>query len=168
MGLDHRVMEISPDHATTHPHHRTLVWIDSRQAVIVRWDGAARFIRLESDVPAHRRSTGHVAHNPMIRQGGGGGRQEAGERHRLEHLHRFISQVEARLAPDDEIEILGPGTVRERLAHLVETNDRHRGRPHRVCTHPTGPLTEAQLVALLREAAGDPPRRGGKGAPGFS
>lgn len=161
-------MDTTLDHATTVPRQRTLVWIDSRQAVILRWDGAARFIRIESDVPAHRRSTGHVAHDPWIRQGGGGSRQEAGERHRLEHLHQFVSQVEARLEPNDEIEILGPGTVRERLAHLVETNDRRRGRPRRVCTHPTGPLTEAQLVALVREAAGDPPRRGREGSPGYS
>ncbi len=161
-------MDPSLDGTPSVPRQRTLVWIDSRQAVIVRWDGAARFIRIESDVPAHHRSTGHVAHNPLIRQGGGGVRQEAGERHRLEHLHRFISQVEARLAPEDEIEILGPGTVRERLAHLVETNDQHRGRPRHVCTHSTGPLTEAQLVALVREAAGDPPRRGREGSPGYS
>ncbi len=161
-------MDTTLDHPTTVPRQRTLVWIDSRQAVIVRWDGAARFIRIESDVPAHRRSTGHVAHNPWIRQGGGGSPQEAGERHRLEHLHRFISQVEARLEPEDEIEILGPGTVRERLAHLVETNDQRRGRPRRVRTHPAGPLTEAQLVALVRDAAGDPPGRGREGSPGYT
>lgn len=161
-------MDTAMEHATTLLHQRTLVWIDAREAVIVRWDGAARFIRIESDVPAHRRATGHVAHDPLIRQGGGGSQQEAGERHRLEHLRRFIAQVEGRLEPHDEIEILGPGTVRERLAHLVETNDRRHGRPRHVCTHSTGPLTEAQLVALVREAAGDPPPRGRQGSPGNS
>jgi hypothetical protein len=161
-------MDATPERTSATARQRTLVWIDSEQAVIVRWNGAAKFIRIESDVPAHHRSTGHVAHDPMIRRGGGGGvRQEAGEGHRLEHLHRFISQVEARLGPEDEIEILGSGTVRERLAHLVETNDQRRGRPRHVWTHATGPLTDAQLVALLREAAGDPPRRGREGAPGF-
>ncbi len=159
-------MDATFDSTSASPHPRTLVWIDSQQAVIVRWNGAAKFIRIESDVPAHRRSTGNVAHDPLVRQGGGGARQEAGERHRLERLHRFVSQVEARLAPEDEIEILGPGTVRERLAYLVQTNDQRRGRPRHVSTHGTGPLSEAQLVALVREAAGDSPRRGREGAPG--
>lgn len=151
------------DRTSATPRPRTVVWIDWEQAVIVRSNGAAKFIRIESDVPTLRRSTGHVAHDPVVRQGGGA-RQEAGERHRLEHLHRFISQVEARLAPEDEVEILGPGTVRVRLAYLVETNDQRRGRPRHVSTHATGPLSEAQLVALVREAAGDSPRRGREGA----
>jgi len=161
-------METQPDRTTAAHRQRTLVWIDTEQAVIVRWDGAAKFIRLESDVPAHRRSTGHVAHEPLVRLGGGGRRQEAGERHRLEHLHRFISEVEARLAPDDEIEILGPGTLRERLARLVETNDRRHGRMRHICSYPTGQLTDAQLVALVREAASESPHRGREGSPGCS
>ena len=144
-------METQADRATTTSRQRTLVWIDPQQAVIVRWDGAAKFIRIESDVPAHRRGID----------------QEAGGQYRLEHLHRFISQVEARLGPGDELEILGPGTLRERLAHLVETNDRQRGRLRHVCSYPTGPLTDAQLVALVREAA-EPPRPDREGAPGCS
>jgi hypothetical protein len=47
------------DHETRRPS--TLVWIDSREAIIVRWlDGTARLERLESEVPAHHRATGHV------------------------------------------------------------------------------------------------------------
>lgn len=39
----------------------TLVWIDAREAILVRRvDGASRYDRVESEVPAHHRATGHV------------------------------------------------------------------------------------------------------------
>jgi len=161
-------MDATWQRTTSERPPRTIVWIDAHEAVIVRWDGAAKFIRIPSAVPAHRRSTGRVAHDPMTRHGGGGSPQEAGERHRQEHLHQFIAQVEARLRNGDDIEIVGPGTVRERLARLVATNDQRRGRRRLVETRAAGPLTESKLVALVREAAGDPPARGREGAPGFN
>lgn len=94
----------------------TLVWIDAREAVIVRWQhDRPRLERVESEVPAHHRATGHVRHDPGVRHGGGGPPQTAGEPHRLEHLDRFVEQIANRLPPGDDLLILGPGTVRERL-----------------------------------------------------
>lgn len=139
---------------------RTIVWIDAEQALIVRWDGAARFLRIESEVPPHRRSTGHVRHEASPQVGGAASPRTQGEQHRQEHLRHFLSQVERRLEPGELIEIVGPGTVRERLARQVDASDRRRGRPPRVVTHAAGPLTEAQLVALVRAAAGDAAPRG--------
>lgn len=142
------------------PHDRpvTLVWIDAREARIVRWvDDAAQVERIESDVPSHRKSSGHVRHDPSIRPGGGGGTAAtAGEPRRLEHLTRFLETVAARL-PDGDLELIGPGTTHEHLAQVVRDADR-RGARH-IETAASAPRTERQLVARLRQLAGHEPRR---------
>jgi hypothetical protein len=143
----------------------TLVWIDAREAVIVRWqEGRAGVERLASDVPAHHRSTGHVRHDPAVRQGGGGPPQTAGEPHRLEHLGQFIEEVASRLAPDDDLLILGPGTVHEHLERLIRERDQHHGRHRDMTCEASPPLTDRQLIARLRHMAGEDPRRRTVGA----
>jgi hypothetical protein len=143
---------------------RTLVWIDSREAVIVRWhDGDVRLERMESEVPAHHKATGHVRHDPTFRHGGGGP-QTAGEPHRLEHLKRFIDQVANRLTPGDSLLILGPGVVHERLARHVAGSDAHRRRHREIACEASRPITDRQLVARLRMFAGVEARRHTVGA----
>jgi hypothetical protein len=137
----------------------TLVWVDAREAVIVRWEhDHARIERLGSDVPAHRRSSGGVRHDPA--RHGGGVPSTAGEPHRLEHLARFIERVADRLPAEDDLLILGPGTVREHLErHVREADDRH-GRTRAITSAASGRRTEPQLVARLRAAEGTAaPRR---------
>lgn len=143
----------------------TLVWIDAREAVIVRWmDDAPHVERLESDVPAHRKSSGHVRHDPSIRPGGGGGSAAtSGEPRRLEHLARFLDAVAARV-PEGDLELIGPGTVHEHLAQVVRAAD-VRGLRH-VTTDPSAPLTHRQLVARLRHVVGHEARRRSPGARG--
>ncbi len=137
----------------------TLVWIDAREAVIVRWqDDDAQLERIDSEVPAHHRSTGHVRHDPGIRHGGGGA-QTAGEPHRLEHLERFVEAIADRLTPDDDLLIIGPGTVRERLEHHVRARDEHQRRSRIISCQPSAPLTDRQLIARFRAFAGLAPRR---------
>jgi hypothetical protein len=139
----------------------TLVWIDSREALLVRWqEGRSVFERVESEVPARHAATGHVRHDPSVRHGGGSGHlQAAAERYRLEHLRRFLADVAGRLPPDDELLILGPGTVREQLVHEIGRAD--AGRPAPTVTSEAAPrLTRRQLVARLRRLIDDePPRR---------
>lgn len=143
----------------------SLVWIDSREAVIVRWrDDHADIEHLESDVPAHHRATGHVRHDPGFRHGGGGRPQTAGEPHRLEHLDRFVGEVAERIDPDDDLLILGGGTVRERLERRLRIEDARHGRSRRLETEPSRPLTDRQLVARVRHLAGADPRRRTVGA----
>jgi hypothetical protein len=138
-----------------------LVSIDAREAVIVRWAGGASSVeRLASDVPAHRRSTGHVRHDPMTRHGGGGGApQTAGEPHRLEHLDRFVDEVAARLAADEDIVLVGHGTVHERLETRLRDLDAGARRGRRILARPADRLTERQLIAQLREHLGVGARR---------
>jgi hypothetical protein len=143
----------------------TLVWIDAREAVIVRWErDRADVERVESEVPAHRRSTGHVRHDPMVRHGGGGGSQTAGEPHRLEHLGQFVENVADRLGPDDDLLILGPGTVHERLERHIRESDEHHGRHRDISCETSPPLTDRQLIARLRHVAGADARRRTVGA----
>lgn len=138
----------------------TLVWIDAREAVIVHWDGdRAEVERMDSEVPAHHRATGHVRHDPSVRHGGGGAPQTAGEPHRLEHLERFVDQVADRLPPGDDLLILGPGVVHERLEHFVRGADEHLDRARDITCEASSRLTDRQLIARLRRFAGSDPRR---------
>ena len=145
---------------TTEP--RTLVWIDSQHAHIVRWDGSAKVTDLESEVPPHRRLGGHVSRDSELRTMG----SPAPDPHRLEHLRQYLRQVADRLEPTDAIEVIGPGTVHEHLADLLTQEDRHHGRSRVVLAGAAGPLSEPQLIARVRTAAGDPPRRGRRRATG--
>lgn len=143
-----------------------LVWIDAEEAVLVRWDREAHVDRLRSEVPARREATGHVRHDPAVRHGGGGAAQDKIERDREEHLRAFVASVAAAVDPGEEVEIVGPGTVRTDLARLLVADDRRHGRERAVIVEAARPMTERQLVARLRERIGDPalrvhPRRAG-------
>lgn len=147
--------------AVTADWPRTVIWIDSRAAILARWDGTATAVeRLHSDVPVHRRSTGHVTHNPAIPHGGGVAPQTDGEARRLEHLAQFLHEVAGRVAPYDALEVVGPGTVHERLAALLRAEDaaQHRERPVAIGAAP--PLSERQILARLRSLAGIEAPRG--------
>jgi hypothetical protein len=138
----------------------TVIWIDAAEAVIVRLRGdQTRLERVESEVPAHHRATGHVGHDPAIRHGGGGSPQTAGEPHRLEHLKRFVVDIANRLPVGDDLLILGPGVVHERLERRISASDR-RHRVHRdIACEASPPLTDRQLIARGRQFAGAEPRR---------
>ncbi|MEX1173414.1 MAG: hypothetical protein WEG56_12480 [Chloroflexota bacterium] len=137
----------------------TLVWIDRDEALIVRWDGAATIERIASEVPPHRRSTGHIRHDPTVRHGGGGVPTDRLERVQAARLAAFIREVAARIPPGDPVRIVGPGDVRQRLGRIIRAEDRRLERERAVDTQSAAPLTEPQLVAHVRELAGDPPPR---------
>jgi hypothetical protein len=137
-----------------------LVWIDAREARLLTWvDDAAQVERLASDVPAHRSSTGHVRHDPTMRHGGGGSPQDAGEPRRLERLGAFVGEVAARVPAGADVRILGPGETREHLADLLRTEDRHHGVVRDIVDEASDRLTQPQLIAILRDLVGAPPRR---------
>lgn len=144
---------------------RTLVWIDAREAFITRWvDGETSTQRLESEVPDHRKSTGHVRHEASLGYAGAGSPRTAGETHRLEHLARFVEQVAGKLPPGDALTIIGPGTVREHLERVVREADVHHHRTRTLACEASPRLTERQLVARVKLLAGDVPRRRTVGA----
>lgn len=137
-----------------------LVWIDARDATVVRWHGPGAAVqRLLSEVPAHHHATGNVRQAAPGCPGGGAQPRAAGEQHRVEHLTRFIAEVVERIPPDDDVLILGAGTVREQLTRRLVESDRHHGRSRSVRGEASGRLTERQLVARVRILAGVEPRR---------
>jgi hypothetical protein len=140
--------------------HRTLVWIDAHEAIVLSWlNDQAHVVRFESDVPDHHKSTGHIRHDSS-RHGGGGPPQTAGDPRREEHLNQFVELVTRRLPADDDLLIVGPGTVREHLERRVREHDQHQLHRRSVEVRASGPRTERQLIAELRHAVGDEaPRR---------
>ena len=135
------------------------VWIDARSATILTWGPRSTApLHLDSEVPAHSRSTGQVSTRGGERHGGTGPRS-AGEGHRLDHLRAFLAEVR-HLLPDDDLLLIGDGVVVERLAAVLRGDDAEHGRRRRIEVRRHAPLTEAQLLAELRDFAGSPPRRG--------
>ena len=147
---------------------RTLVWLDSRTAVLARWDGTDISLRhIRSDVPVHRRSTGHVtgAASSAAHAGGLAPRDD-GEARRLEHLARFLRGVADAVEPFDALVVTGLGTVPDRLATLLRDADAAGHRTREIIVTPAGHLTDRQLLARLRLLAGVtlPRRRGTRGS----
>jgi hypothetical protein len=140
-----------------------LVWIDAREAVIVRLaDREAYLERIRSDVPARHRSVGHVRHEPATRHGGGRD-ASAGEPRRLEHLEAFCRSVAERIPTTTDVVVMGPGTVR----HHLERRLRHAAgsrSTRRIEGLPAGRMTDRQLIAWLRGYVDDEPRRTTVGA----
>ena len=138
----------------------TLVWIDSEEAIIVRWADRATLERIRSDVPGRHRSTGPIRLDPSTRHGGGAG-PDAAERARRARLSAFIHDVAGHLPPDGDVLVVGPGMVRERLERDIRADDRRLGRHRHVHAAPAERLTEEELVARVRELAGEAPKRRG-------
>ena len=147
----------------------TLVWVDAREALIVRWDGHnASIERIESEVPEHRKSTGLVRRHPRydagLMSGGYGHPQTSDDTHRLEHLARFLDQVVAKIPPNAPLHVIGPGPVRDHLERSILDGDAHHHRSRSVTSEPSRRLTDRQLQARIRALAGDLPRRRTVGA----
>ena len=148
-------------HARTAEVATTLVWIDSEEAIIVRWADRATVERIRSDVPGRHRSTPHVRVDPSIRHGGGGASADLAERVRREHLRAFLEAVAEHVPETDDVTVVGPGLVRERLERNLRADDRHHGRRRQVHSAAADRLSEQELVAHVRALAGDAPRRRG-------
>ncbi len=135
---------------------RTLVWVDSRTAILARWDGTDTALRhIRSDVPVHRRSTGHVTGAASSAAHAGGlAPLGDGEARRLEHLARFLRRVADAVDPFDAVEVTGPGTVPERLATLLRDADAAARRAREISVTAADHLTDRQLLARLRVLAG--------------
>lgn len=148
-------------HARTAEAATTLVWIDSEEAIIVRWADRATVERIRSAVPGRHRSTGHLRFDPDVRHGGGGAATDSIERARLEHLRVFLADVATHIPDVDDVTVVGPGLVRERLERNLRAEDRKHGRRRHVHSAAAERLTEQELVAHVRALAGDAPYRRG-------
>ena len=134
----------------------TLVWIDTEEAIIVRWADRATVERIRSDVEGRHGSAGHLRFDPAASHDGGS-EADIAERARREHLRAFLEEVAAHVPENDDVTVVGPGLIRERLEHSLRTDDRRHGRPRHVHSAPADRLTEQELVAHVRALAGDAP-----------
>jgi hypothetical protein len=137
----------------------TLVWIDSEEAIIVRWADRATVERVRSEARDHgfREGRGPVATSG--RHGDGG--TDLAERARRDDLRLFVGDVADRVPPTDDVTVVGPGVLRGRLERTLRADDRRHGRRRQIHSAAADRLTEQELVARVRTLAGDePPRRG--------
>jgi hypothetical protein len=136
----------------------TLVWIDSREAQVVRdHAGEPSIERVMSDVPPHHRSTGHVRFDASSRHGGAA--LTSGEPRRLEHMSQFVRRVARRLPLQSDVLVIGPGTVRDRLSSQLRGQDKRSGVRRDISCEPAARLTRRQLVARYRRSMGAELRR---------
>jgi hypothetical protein len=75
-----------------------------------------------------------------------------------------VERVADSAGTDDDLLIMGPGVVHERLARRVRASDRDHGRTRIVSCRTAAPATDRQLIARLRLFAGAAPRRRTVGA----
>ena len=155
-----QLSEVRTVHAPTrHEGATTLVWIDSEEAIIVRWADRATVERIRSDVPGRHRSGDGTRIDPAERYEYGGGGDSL-ERARRGQLRRFVAGVAAHVPEADDVTVVGPGMLRERLERTLRAEDRHHGGQRHIHSAPSERLTEQELVARVRAIAGDaPPRR---------
>ncbi len=145
------------------PH--ALVWIDSHEAIVVRWaEDQARIERIVSVIPPPHPTNHHVRHDPAIRHGGGGA-SEAEASRRETYLARFLKVVTAGLPDDADLTVLGPGPTHQRLVTSVRSSDTTHRRGRWVESRTSSRKTDRQLVALLREIEGDEAPRRAAGRP---
>jgi hypothetical protein len=133
-------------------HRRTTgVWISAASATVLRWtpDGVVGREQIESLVPGRHRSTGR----PPTED------HPAGEGHRDERMRLFFAQVNAAVATEDDLLLVGDGEVVDHFAEQVRAHDRDHKAQRRVELAKSGPMSEPQLIARIREFAGSPARR---------
>jgi hypothetical protein len=137
-------------HATT-PQRTTGIWISASSATVLRWapDGVVARQQIESLVPGRHRSTGR----PPTED------HPAGEGHRDERMRVFFAQINAVVAIEDDLLLVGDGEVVDHFAEQVRAHDRDHKAQRRIGLAKSGPISEPQLIARIREFAGSPARR---------
>jgi hypothetical protein len=137
----------------------SLVWIDARRAVIATWRaGAPHIDTVAADIPPRDRSVGHVRQDPAIRHGGGQ-RQDKLDHRRADREREFLEAVTARIPATGRVDVIGSGEMHVHLARRLREAPGATASPREVTTEPAKPMTDAQVVARLRELAGHPAPR---------
>jgi hypothetical protein len=133
-----------------------LVWIDGREATIVRHRAAGPSMeRIFARQPGCPHPTGRLRRNATARHGEDW--KSAADRRREGQLEAFLTEVARRLDPDADLRVIGPGRVHDRLARQVQASDARHGRDRSVTIESAERLTARQLQARLREAVDEGP-----------
>jgi hypothetical protein len=128
----------------------TGIWISAKSATMLRWSPELTMRhRIDSQVPARRRSTGRA---PTEDHAGSEG-------HRDEAMRSFFDQIARTIHPDDDLLLVGDGGVVEHFADHIRADDVKHGHERRMEVETSGPVTERQLIARIRTFAGVPAKR---------
>ena len=132
-----------------------LVWMDTQQGMVARWQAEPQVERLESGVPPRRQAVGSVRRGPARPSGGGRVPGHGTERRHLGLLRRYFADLADRVADLDVVEVAGRGMAHEQFADLLRRLASRRAMDVEVTTRRMSkPPTEPQLVARLRELVG--------------
>lgn len=147
----------------TAPEEVGVVWIDARQAVIVRWgdDDEPVLEWVDSGVPARRKAVGSVRRGPARPTGGGRVGGHGNKNRYLDQMRYYFAEVADQIADLEHVEIAGRGLPHEEFAELLnqlaeKSNDELTVSTRSLARRPS----ERQLAARLRKLAGQSlPRR---------
>ncbi len=138
-----------------------IVWVDSRGAIVGRWEGEPAFEEIESGAPPKRRAVGSVRRGPARPFGGGRVPGSGTERQHVEEMRRFFAAVAERVADLDAVEVGGRGPAHERFAAVLDKLSEGGDGELEVTVRPLARRpSRAQMAARLRKLVGQPlPRR---------
>ncbi len=120
----------------------TLVWIDSEEAIIVRWADRATVERVRSEARDHGFHEGRGPVATSGRHGDGG--TDMAERARRDDLRLFVEDVADRVPPTDDVTVVGPGVLRGRLERTLRADDRRHSRRRQIHSAAADRLTEQE------------------------
>lgn len=144
------------DRSEVDPHRVGLVWMDTREAMIARWQGQPTVERLESGVPPKRKAVGSVRRGPARPSGGGRVPGHGTEARHLGLLRGYLADLADRMADLDVVDVAGRGMAYEQFANLLRRLASRRAMDVEVTTRRMSKRpTEPQLVARLREMVGE-------------
>jgi len=132
------------------------IWMDQSKAIIVKVRGdEASVERLEADVEAKHRATGGMrASRPYWHRSVNSARRA--DAIRADAIRRFYADLAKTVGDEPVFLLIGPGEGKEAFARFLA--DRGRAAPTTAAA--TSRLSEAQIVARIKTAAGRPaPRR---------
>jgi hypothetical protein len=115
--------------------------------------------RVDDEVPARHRSTGHIRHDPAVRHGGGGLVTDQLERDRIRHRRAHLRRVAAMVPDSGPVLVMGPGLARLELERALVAADRRSRRERPVVSEASGRLSDRELIARLRANVGAAPGR---------
>ncbi len=116
------------------------IWIDHRQAVVVRLVGAEETVkRITSDVDRHVRFAGAAAQTTA---------EDMRDRRFANQLADYYDAVVLVVRDADEILILGPGEAKGEFSNRLET---HHLRDRVIGVEPADKMTDRQIAAQVRQ-----------------
>jgi hypothetical protein len=133
----------------------TLVWIDTDEAIIVRWADRATVERVLAEDGRGIAPTGGTAVLPRQAGASPTGAREASARR--DGLRSFLARVAMHVPDQDDVHVVGPGNLRSRLERCLREQDRAHGRRRMLHTAAADRLSEWELVTRVRDLAGDRP-----------